>query len=217
MGPAATVEFFRRLVAATPASDDQGHLRIIIDNDPGVPNRTRAILYGDPTPAPALAEMARRLEAAGASILAMPCNTAHAFLSAIREAVSIPVVDMIQETADRIQVRTVGLLATSGTIRSRIYHRAFEAREIDLIVPGQESQESVARAIEAIKAARGLDEVDSAIRAVVERLGRRGAEAVVAGCTEISLLDGAKMPIRWIDALDILVEATLRDAFSETH
>jgi aspartate racemase len=215
MGPAATVEFFRRLVASTPASIDQQHLHILIDNNPSVPDRTRALLYGGPTPAHALVQMAQRLESAGAQVLAMPCNTAHAFLRAIREGVSIPVVDMVAETAGRIEGEAVGLLATSGTIGARIYHRAFRERGIRLIVPTEESQRTVARAIDAIKAGRELDEVGDAIARVVAELHEQGADSVVAGCTEISLLEGGRMPIRWVDALDVLVEATIREAYRE--
>jgi len=145
----------------------------------------------------------------------MPCNTAHSFLPAIREGVSVPVVDMISETAGRIEERAVGLLATSGTIGARIYHRAFGDRGIELIVPTEESQRTVGRAIEAIKAARELGEVGDAIAGVVDELRGLGAEAVVAGCTELSLLDGGRMPIRWVDALDVLVEATIREAYRE--
>jgi len=215
MGPAATVEFFRRLVEATPASIDQNHLHILIDNDPTVPDRTSALLRGGPTPAPALAGMAERLERAGAEVLAMPCNTAHAFLDAIRAAVSALVIDMVAETADRIDATSVGLLATVGTIRSGIYDRAFRDRGIRLIVPKGDDQRTVTRSIEAIKAGRALPEVERALVPVVEALSRRGAEVAIAGCTEISLLDGGRMPIRWVDALDCLVEATVRAAISE--
>ena len=213
MGPAATVEFFRRLVDATPATIDQSHLRVVIDSDPTVPDRTRALLHGGPTPVPALVRMARRLEMAGAQVLAMPCNTAHAFLDPIRQSVCVPVLDMIGETVDRLEERVVGLLATSGAIGSGIYHRAFEEHGIEPVVPSEKSQETVNRAIEAIKAARSLVEVGTAIASVVRELHARGAEAVVAGCTEISLLDGSRMPIRWVDALDVLVGATIREAY----
>ena len=213
MGPAATVEFFRRLVAATPATIDQDHLHIVIENDPRVPDRTRAILHGGPTPGPALVRMAQRLESAGAEVLAMPCNTAHVYLAEIREAVTALVLDMVAETAEHIEEKSVGLLATSGTIHSRIYHRAYEERGIDLIVPAGESQQTVGRAIEAIKASRSLDEVELAIADVVSGLRGRGAKAIIAGCTELSLLDGARMPVRWVDALDSLVAATVREAF----
>ena len=228
MGPAATVEFFRRLVAATPATIDQDHLRILIDNDPTIPDRTRALLHGGPTPAPAMVRMAERLVAAGAEVLTMPCNTAHAFLDDIREAVremtDVRVLDMIAETALRTTAEmtsnpngtSVGLLATSGTVDARIYHRVFEAEGIELVLPDSKGQGTVVRAIEAVKAARSLDEVEAAVGRVVEEMRVRGAGAVIAGCTEISLLNGDRMPLPWIDALDCLVEASIREAHSSS-
>jgi len=212
MGPSATVEFFRRLVAATPARSDQEHLRIVIDNNPGVPSRTDAILYNGPSPEAALVEMARGLEAMGANVLAMPCNTAHSFRVPMQAAVRIPLLDMISETVAKVGVSHVGLLATSGTIRMKLYHRAFAQKGIQVVTPHGASQHTVARAIEAIKAGRSLPEVAVAVAGVVAELRMAGAEAVIAGCTEISLIDGSAMSLPWIDALDCLVEATIREA-----
>ena len=216
MGPMASVEFYRRLVLKTDARTDQEHLHILIDNDPSVPNRTDAILEVGPDPVPALEAMARRLEAAGAGILAMPCNTAHAYVEEIRAAVSIPMVDMIEETASAIDRSPVGLLATRGTTKVRLYQKALEARGIETIVPGADDQGTMMDVIRAIKAGEGLEEQKRRIAPIVERLAAGGAEAAIVACTELSLLPGAGMAIEWIDALDVLVRATLRAAGART-
>ena len=212
MGPAATVEFFRRLVAWTPACCDQDHPRILIDNDPSVPSRTDAILNGATSPEPALAAMAMNLERAGAELLAMPCNTAHRYLDAIRAAVHIPVLDMLEATAKRIDGDCVGLLATSGTIRTGLYERVLAQRGIRLLVPETPAQDRVMQTIEAIKSGVDPRSLEPGLAQIVAAFGARGAQAVIAGCTEISLVPGTEMPIRWIDALDALVKATLREA-----
>jgi len=214
MGPAATVEYFRRLVAATPASADQDHIHILIDNDPRIPNRIEAILYGGPTPVPALVTMAKRLETAGAEILTIPCNTVHYYLQNVRAVLRIPVIDMIAETVARLDVDVVGLLATTGTVLSGLYQDACKARGIRVVVPEDEDQCTLVRAIDAIKAARRFDDIEEALRPVVHALHDRGAEAIIAGCTEISLLEGAHLADRWIDALDCLVDAALREAMA---
>jgi len=215
MGPAATVEFFRRLVSAIPARSDQEHLHVIIDDDPSVPDRTAAILGRGEDPTPVLIAMARRLEGAGAELLAIPCNTVHHYLPAIREAVAIPVLDMPAEAAGRVKADRVGLIATDGTIASGIYQRAFSARGIGLIIPEEADQARVMRAIDAIKSGEEPAGFAGEIAAVVSRLGDAGAAAVVAACTEISLIDRKMMPLPWIDALDALVEATIREALKE--
>jgi aspartate racemase len=213
MGPMATVEFFRRLVAATPAETDQEHLHVLIDNDPRVPNRTDAILRRGLSPAPRLQAMARGLEKAGVDLLVMPCNTAHVHIEEIRASVSIPVLDMIRETVAAIEAPSIGLLATDGTIRTRLYHDACETRGISVLVPEAADQRSVMAAIESIKRGVSPRRVEKDLEPIVRRLEREGAKAVIAGCTEISLVPGSGMPIPWIDALDRLVEATLRDAW----
>jgi len=213
MGPAATVEFLRRLVDATPAQADQEHLHVIIDNDPSVPDRTSAILHGGPSPAEALAAIARRLERAGVDLLVMPCNTAHVYIEEIRASVSIPALDMTRETVATIDRSSVGLLATDGTIQARLYQEACEARGICVVVPNVADQRSIMDAIASIKRGENPRRVEEEIEPIVYRLEREGAEAVIAGCTEISLVPGDGMPVPWIDALDRLVEATLRDAW----
>jgi len=214
MGPAATIEFFRRLVAATPAAIDQAHLRILIDNNPHVPDRTAAIFGRGPDPGPALADMARGLALSGADFLTMPCNTAHVFRAAILEAVFIPFIDMIEEAAQVIAVKTVGLLATTGTVHSELYQEACDRRGIELVSPSDEDQELVMDIIRRVKAGGSEASVSDHTAAIVARLADRGAEAVIAGCTEISLIPGDGMAIEWIDALDCLVDASMRMALN---
>jgi aspartate racemase len=213
MGPAATVEFFRRLVDATPARADADHLHVIIDSDPSVPDRTNAILRGGPSPAEALAAIARRLERAGADLLVMPCNTAHVYIEEIRASVSIPALDMIRETVATIDRSSVGLLATDGTIQTGLFQEACEARGVRVVVPNSADQRSIMGAIASIKRGENPERAEEEIEPIVCRLEREGAEAVVAGCTEISLVRGDGMSVPWIDALDCLVEATLRDVW----
>ena len=217
MGPAATVEFFKRLVAATPAAIDQAHVRILIDNNPQVPDRTDAIFGNGPAPGPVLAQMARGLAASGANFLTMPCNTGHVFQDAIREAVDIPFIDMIEETVRALTVKKVGLLATTGTVRTGLYREACELRDIELITPDDEDQELVMDIIRRVKAGGSGASVHNHTAALVLRLADRGAEAVIAGCTEISLIPGAGMPIKWIDALDCLVDASMQMALNSEN
>jgi len=214
MGPAATVEFFRRLVAATPAAFDQAHVRILIDNNPHVPDRTNAILGNGPNPGPALAAMARGLASSGADFLTMPCNTGHAFKDAICEAVDIPFVDMIEETARVLAVKKVGLLATTATVQAGLFRTACDDRGIELVTPSEVDQDLVMDIIRRVKAGGAGLSVRNHTAAIVDQLASRGAEAVIAGCTEISLIPGDGMSIEWIDALDCLVDASMRMALN---
>ncbi len=216
MGPAATIEFFRRLVAATPAAIDQAHLHILIDNNPHVPDRSAAIFGQGEDPGPALADMARRLESYGADFLTLPCNTGHAFRRAILDAVSIPFIDMIEETVRTLHGMRVGLLATTGTIQTKLYATACERHGVSLIVPNVRNQELVMDIIRRIKAGGSGASVREYAARIVASLEAKGAESVIAGCTEISLVPGDGMPLPWIDALDCLVGASVRRALNES-
>ncbi|MCK7469289.1 MAG: amino acid racemase [Desulfosudis oleivorans] len=158
MGPEATVDLMQRVIQATPANDDQDHLRMLVDNNPKVPSRIKALIEGTgEDPAPVLVQMARDLERWGADFLAMPCNTAHHFHPAVQAAVGVPVLNMIELTAGRIQqetpdVRKVGLLASTAVIRTDLYGMSFARRGVDVLHPADASQDRVLAAIRAIKA-----------------------------------------------------------------
>jgi aspartate racemase len=221
MGPAATLDFCARVLALTPAQVDQDHLRLLVDNNPKVPDRNRAIAGEGPSPAPVLAAMARGLDLAGAELLVMPCNAAHAFVGAVLEASDLPFVDIIKSTVDATretvpQARTVGVLGSSGCLDAELYQAAFATFGIAVEVPETESRERFMALLYAIK--RG--ETDAAAKAgmiaVAHDLIARGAEAIVAGCTEVPLvLDAGDLPVPLIDSTDALAKATIAAALAE--
>ena len=119
LGPEATVDFMAKLVAATPAGSDQEHIRLLIDHNPGVPNRHDAIAGRTPSVGPQLAVMARGLENSGADFLVMVCNTAHAYSSEIQAAVSIPFISIVDVSVDALAQqprRSVGVMAAAGCL-----------------------------------------------------------------------------------------------------
>ncbi len=209
MGPAATVELFRRIVAYTPAQCDQDHIPIVIDNNPKIPDRGPFLLEGGPDPRPALCHSARKLERMGASFIAMPCNTAHVFLPYLRKAVRIPFIDMIAETAKLITKPRVGLLATEATVRTGLYHNACAVYGIEVITPLPDDQARLMGIIYAIKG--GVFGFKGELQGIAARLRERGAQALIVGCTELSLIvspDDFAGPI--YDALDILAQTAVR-------
>ncbi len=216
MGPAATVELFRRIVLKTPAQCDQDHIPIVIDNNPKIPDRGPFILHGGPDPRPALCRSARKLERMGASFIAMPCNTAHVFLPYLRKAVRIPFIDMIAETARSITEPVVGLLATETTVRTRLYHDACKPYGIEVLAPFSDDQTRIMEIIYALKGG-GFDlEMKRDVRTIATRLHKRGAQALIVGCTELSLVVGQEDfdgPV--YDALDILARAAVHEALQQ--
>ncbi len=218
MGPEATADLFLKVIKSTPAKKDQDHLRIIVDNNPQIPDRTAAILRGGEDPTPALVDTAKNLERAGADFLIIPCNTAHYFHGRIQEAVSIPVLHMMTATADEIKacgITRVGLLASDGTIQSGLYHKALAQQGVEVIIPGPRTQEKVMAAIYGVKSGEFVSSARKAKEAA-EELIAAGAEAVIAGCTEIPLIlkeRDASKPV--IDATLALARAAVQKALGE--
>ncbi len=216
MGPDATVDFMSKVIAATPAQRDQDHLRMLVDNNPRVPNRQAALLRGGEDPGPALAAMAKGLEAAGADFLVMPCNTAHAFKDAIVAAVDIPLVSIIDVTVDACAgAASVGILATDGCLASNVFQDALAERGLHAVLPDESELQELMRLITRVKAGDQAADVGERMRAVAEALVARGATVVIAGCTEIPLvLKPEALDVPLVSSTDVLAEATVVTALS---
>jgi aspartate racemase len=195
MGPEATGYFFRLLVTSTAAAKDQDHVPVLIWSDPRIPNRSDAILLGGASPLPALLQGLALLEAGGAGLIVMPCLTAHHYIRELTAAASVPFVNLIDESLRSARARVpgmrrVGLLASSGTVRAGLFRAPFEKKGIEVLVPGPRGQDRLAEAIREIKAGRIAGRPRAAIVRAARALVSRGAEAVIAGCTEVSSPSG---------------------------
>jgi aspartate racemase len=209
MGPAATLDFFAKLIAATPAARDQDHLRVLIDSNPRVPDRNGAIAGRGPSPGPALAASARGLERSGADALVIACNTAHAFQGDIEAAVSIPILSMIDATvgaAVETHPARVGVLAADGCRRAGLYQRAFAARDVEALLLADAAQIEFMDLIYRIKAGDMSQDVRRRMEGLAISLNARGAQSVVAACTEVPLvLGGDALAVPLINSTDALV------------
>ncbi|MES2258207.1 MAG: amino acid racemase [Pseudomonadota bacterium] len=219
IGPAATVDFMDKLVRNTAARRDQDHLRLLVDHNPAIPDRTAHLTGNGADPTLALYAACRRLQDGGAALIAMPCNTAHAYLPHIQPGLAIPVVNMLSETIAHIVTNSpgcarVGLLATSGTIASRVYHDAARDAPFELLVPAPDFQARVMSAIygeRGVKAGHTSGQCVDDLAAAIAHLARRGATVVILGCTELPLLlgqqrgfDAAGLPVDVVDPTLIL-------------
>ena len=216
MGPAATVHFMGRVLALTPATCDQEHIRLIVDNNGAVLDRNAAVIGAGPSPAPVLVAMARGLERAGVEMLVMPCNTAHAFVGAILAASDLPFIDLIEAASDEAvshKASRVGVLAADGCRQASLYQDAFARRHVATVLLDPPAQSRFMALLRAIKAGdRGL-EVRAGMKALADELVGAGAEALVAGCTEVPLVLGqGDVTVPLTDSLDALARATITAA-----
>ena len=221
MGPAATLDCFARIIKNTPAQTDQQHLRVVIDSNPKVPDRNAAIAGKGDSPVPMLRAGCLSLERAGADFIIIPCVLAHFFLEEIQEEINIPIL-LIYDTVSEIiakeysGIKTVGLMGTIGTISGGLFQKRLAADGIKTIVPDEHHQSKVMAAIYDIKNSqppRSKKEITSDLIATAESLISKGAQGVIAGCTEIPLaLKQKDLSAPYFDALTILARAAILKA-----
>jgi aspartate racemase len=250
LGPYAHIELEQLILAATATmlgrpAGDQDYPSWVLSSVPATPDRTLALVAGGPSPLPALVESARRLSGRlGADFAVMPCNTAHAFLDELRAEVSIPILDMVQETVEEAFRRTgpaggVGILATTGTVKSGLFADRIEKRGMQAITPldlenGEALQEELVMEpifgplTEAGRAGGGIksggfkdpdqrERLAQPLRRAAKLLAEAGAGIVLTGCTEIPLAIGRESAdgVPLLDPMGVAARAAVDIAIGE--
>lgn len=217
MGPGAAIAFQQMLLDATPARGDADHLHVITDNDPSIPSRIRALIDGDgESPEPAMRRMARRLESAGAELLAMPCNTAHHYRAGVAAAVGIPFLDMVAIAVSYLHrhparpVR-IGLLASPAVQLTRLYEQPLAKHGMTAIYPDKSRAAALLDIIRAVKAAGPSPTLADDYAELAANLAP-GCDALLTACTELSMLCAPDVESPFADALALLAQETVRFA-----
>lgn len=216
MGPEATADCYRKIVASTPATRDQDHIPTLIYSLPQVPDRTTAIRSGDRSIVGWLVEGVTRLENAGASYIVIPCNTAHFYFDDMQGAVKIPILSIIVEAANETlrrypEVKIIGLLATSGTISTGLYEREFARRGVATVVPDPDFETAVVmQAIHWIKSGAEKQRAEDLLAQAAAHIAAKKAEVIVLGCTEIPLaFNPQRTTLPVVDATQVLAAAAV--------
>ena len=216
MGPLATADLFRKITLLTRADSDNEHLRVYIDSNAQIPDRTAAILSGGADPVPQMLSALRHLESCGADCIIMPCNTAHYFLPRLQSETRIPFISMLAETAKacaaRFPGKTACVLATRGTLATGLYERALEKEGVDFLLPEEPQRDVLMHLIyEVVKAARPLAPEADLWAQLLEQLRRAGADYFILGCTELPIIaDTLPAPGPFIDPTAELAKAAIR-------
>ena len=215
MGPMATADLYRKIVELTDADSDNGHIRVIIDSNTAIPDRTSAILSGGQDPVPEMLSAAENLISCGAECIIMPCNTAHYFLPRLQPRISVPILDMTKITAERCSAlypgKKAAVLATRGTLASGVYARALEGCDVPYIVPDDKEQDVLMHLIyDVVKASRPMDPVKDLWSSLLEGLREKGADLFLLACTELPILsDHLAVPGPFIDPTRELAKAAI--------
>ena len=220
MGPAATVDLMSRIISMTDATSDQEHIPMIVDNDTRIPDRTEAILSGGESPVPEMLASARRLEAAGADFIVIACHAAHCFVDDIKDKISIPILEMPEETAKLLKLKEVNraaILGTDGTVQSGLFGHALERMGIQSVYPDEKQQKLVMSLVyDYIKKGKASipDSIHDGIMNMIGDLSGQGAEALILASTELPIAFSI-MGLRsdaFVDPTFILAKSAIRMA-----
>lgn len=212
MGPEATILLQQRVLTTVQAQDDSDHLPLLIDMNPQVPSRIAHLIEQDgEDPGPTLADMARRLEAAGATALGMPCNTAHHYAGAVASAVSIELLNMVELSVAKAAAQlqpgdSIGFLASPAVQSAGVFDDALTKAGLLALWP--KDGERMLSAIRAIKAEGATPETCQTLIDAADELTTKGAAMLFVACSEFSLI-AEELPktLLVIDTVDVLAEA----------
>ncbi len=225
MGPEATLDLYGKIIKATPAAKDQDHLRVIIDSNPKIPDRTPAIIAEGENPVPAMLASGKTLESAGVDFIIIPCISAHFFLGELQQGLKVPILSAFDAVTNKISqefsdVKTVGLISTTGTIQGGKFAQRLLQDSIVTVVPDDNDQKTVMNAIYHIKGTQQSDvrrQCKADLIRVSQNVIKLGAQGIIAGCTEIPLeLKAEDLPIPYFNPLQILAETAVSNA-QATH
>ena len=204
MGPMAGAYFYERVIANTDSEGDSGHLPVILLSDPRIPDRSTHLTLGGADPLPFLLSAIETLQALRAEVIAIPCNTAHAYLPRM-PSMPLSIVDMPRLAVAAALARgaeRIGLLSTRGTVLSGVYRTASEEQSCGLLTLPWESNGALEAIIYRQKAGETVD--CEAYRPYVQWLLDEGADTVILGCTEISVAFSGTVSLQIVDALEAL-------------
>ncbi|MCP3673768.1 MAG: amino acid racemase [Gammaproteobacteria bacterium] len=217
MGPEATADLLQRIIKLTPATDDSDHIHCIIDNNPKIPSRIKAIIDGNgEDPSPFLAKMAVGLENSGADFLAIPCNTAHYYYDVIQEAVNIPILHITDVVLKAIRhhfpdYHKIGVLASPAVQITKLYEDKFSTVGLDVTYPDVAEQALLFQVIKDIKSNINREHCQQSYHNICSHLVDKGAELLIIACTELSILETLSS-VKTIDAVDTLANEIITQA-----
>lgn len=213
LGPIATAHFMELVISMTDTQTDQQHLPMIIYNMPGIPDRTAYILDNTKEdPLPEMLRVGQQLQQQGVACIAVPCVTAHYFLPRLEAGISVPLINGVRETVWHLKengIKKVGIMATDGTVQSGIFHRELTAQAMVPVVPEEAAQRDVMHLIfQNIKAGEPAEM--ERFFAAADSLRSQGAETIILGCTELSLIkrDHA-LGAGFVDVLEVLAQQSV--------
>ncbi len=215
LGPMATAYFLQLVTQMSDAATDQEHIEVLIHSKPQIPDRTRFILgKSSESPLPEMLKIGAQLAGLGAQVLAIPCITAHFFQGRLEREIGVPVINAIEETAEYLRQEGIvraGLMATDGTVQSRLFQDTFSSYGIEVITPDEEHQAKVMHLIyQNVKA--GVKPETVLLEQVGRQLSDCGAQVLLLACTELSIIKrDFVLGAEYLDVLEVLARKAVME------
>lgn len=215
IGTIATVDFFTRMAEITDVSHERDHAHIIINNNPKVPGHGTTETATDDERGAFLAGTAKNLENAGADIVVLTCNTAHIYQRYIEEAINIPFHSIINATCDAVAKlfksgEKIAVFASNNCLNAGLYSRGLESYGFEPMLPDELDRERLMECIYAVKGDTVTEETRTTMKEISQKMIDAGAQAIIAGCTEIPLiLEAADLKVAYINSTEELAKACI--------
>lgn len=217
LGPETTAQFYQEIIFDCFQKNKEERPPLLIWSIPlkyQIENDLITKAEGEERYIPYLQDAAKRLEKGGADFVVIPCNSVHIFINEVRDAVKIPVLSIVEETADFLRqksINKIGLLATTSTVEKNLYQALLESNGVDIILPEDPDQDKIGVLINNLVVSRYDDKDRNELLEIIKRLSGKGVENVVLACTDLQLLTPKHDGLNIYDSMKILAEATVRE------
>jgi len=221
LGPETTAQFYLELVFACLEINAKTRPPILMWNVPiplDVEEEFITHTVGEDIYVPLLIDAARRLEQGGADFIVIPCNSVHIFIDEVRNSVKIPILSIVEETVNFLSKKNlaeVGILATSVTLRKKLYEQKLKEKGIKVVAPNEEDQTKMGHIINHLVQATHTDEEKKELLSIVDTLVDQGVETIILACTDLQLLVPEHDEVVIFDTMKILVESVVREIVAE--
>lgn len=216
LGPLAGAHFYKRLIEKTAATSDSDHLPVVLISDPTIPSRVDCLFGDGPSPVPRLVSLAQLLESLGASLIALPSSTTHAFYKEIQDAVKIKVINLLSEVAKSVEnmgFARPAVLATTPTVLLDLYGPFF-GESITALYPDPKSQDRVHELVFSLKSGEDSQYLSAQLIEILCQRWAESADVVILACTELCMVDlpqfekrGFYLPV--VSASEVLADVVI--------
>ncbi len=224
LGPETTAKFYMQLINKFSRESRMSRPSIVIYNVPIPLKLEEDIIMNSVNQEkllPILLDGIERVVAAGADFAVIPCNTAHVLIDELRKHSLVPMLSIVEETAKEIKkckIRRAGILATSTTMRQKLFDNILSDNGVELIKPDAEDQNKISRIIVDILTGKVDDKIKNELIGIAKKLVCKGSEAVILGCTDLPLiLNKENVGTKLFDTNKILANATANKLLSDVE